>query len=236
MTVENNTSAITPGTSMAARANAAMHLGYQIPPVAGGDYGIRIVRTAADMETAQCIRHEAYVAAGGIDPRPDGRFNDVFDDRPNSDTYVLRFRGLDIGTIRTNTWTGKPGWESVPAFQVFGNRLLKHTHGERFVEMSRFAMLPGFSYLGRRSLLLLFSTAAVAAYRHHCRYIAAAVMESHIPFYESLHFIRSEAARPYPGTHNATALILMDYRASHAALASHPVLCNYITLHPPELL
>ncbi len=127
-------------------------------------------RTPAQLELAQCIRYAAYVSAGWLDPNASEMFADEFDSLPNSETHLLAYHGRAIGSMRTHVFTGEPGWDDVPARHVFGDALFKHTGGETFVEMSRFAIHPEFKVMPREAQLALMSSAVYAADKYNCRY------------------------------------------------------------------
>jgi hypothetical protein len=193
----------------------------RVPPTA---FSIRTACSDADLAMAQRIRHDAYVDAGWLAPCSDGRLADTYDAMENSQTHLLRFRDADIGTMRTTVWTGAPGWDDVPALKVFGEGLLGYTRGEHFVEMNRFAMLPGYTALGRRPLLLLFRTAVVAADDFSCGLMIASVINlPHVPFYERMGFVHIGPECAYPGLTATAALIIGDYRIERDRLLAHPV-------------
>ena len=186
------------------------------------------------METAQRIRYQAYSAAGWIDPNPEERFADPYDQLPNSQTHLLSYCGQNVGTMRASVFTGEEGWNMVPSMRVFGDRIFNHTGNERFVELNRFALLPTFTLMPRQAQLALLNNAVHAADLFSCRYMVAAVRESHVPYYQRLEFVQVELARRYLGLKFDTVLMVMDWLDAKPRLLVHH-LFHIIVKFPREI-
>ena len=189
--------------------------------VTAGGFTNRPALSPAQLTAAQEIRFRAYHGAGWIDWNEAESFGDEYDALPNAQTHVLCASGVAVGAMRTNVWTGRSGWDRVPAMRVFDLDLPRLLDGETFVELSRFAICPRFRGSTRTAQLALMNNAVHAADRHRCRYMVAAVRESHVPFYEKLEFHVRAPAVAYPGLRFATALMVMDWRDARPRLATH---------------
>ena len=185
----------------------------------------KLARNVVETRMAYSIRYRAYRAADWLDACEDELFSDPFDALPNARTYLLLKGNDPVGTMRANVWTGEAGWDDVPCLHVYGSSLLEHTQKgrERFVELSRLALVPELKAGAREAQLALFSNAAHAADVFGCRYMVAAVRSSHAAFYERVYFERRTDPIPYPGLRTTTQLMVMDWQQAAPLIKADPL-------------
>lgn len=75
----------------------------------------------------------------------------------------------------------------------------------------------------RQAQLALLNNAVYAADYYNCRFMVAAVRDSHVRYYERLEFEVVEPPRPYYGVKFNTTLMVMDWTAARPRLLGHDV-------------
>jgi hypothetical protein len=165
-----------------------------------------IADTPEAREQVYHLRYCCYSRKGSIDPRPDRRFSDPFDQTPNHFSFLVRSGPRPVATVRISVVKPALGWTESPAGKVFGDHpALESISRDSFVEASRLC----FGQQARRDIFmrLLGNMAALAEYYGAGWLIACPRME-HAPLYQRLFGFRPLAEpRPYFGVKFETQLL-----------------------------
>lgn len=175
-----------------------------------------IICTLADTpelkDSVYRLRHECYLRRGAIEPRPDGRFSDSYDQLPNHFSFLMRNPDdAAQATVRISVVRPDLGWNSAPVHKVFGDHpAFQSIASTSFVEASRLC----FGQQARREILfeLLAHMAALADF-HEVDWMVACPREEHTLIYERLFgFQQLAEPRQYFGVNFRTALLAVERR------------------------
>ncbi len=105
-------------------------------------YRARFADTAADIQTAQRLRHRAFIAESGAMPRPDGRDEDRFDDFCLHMMIEDRDSGALVATFRLLPLTSGADIAQSYSAQYYELEALRD-YDRPMLEMGRFCIAPG---------------------------------------------------------------------------------------------
>ena len=153
------------------------------------------------------LRHACYLRKGAIEPRPDGRFVDPYDEHPNHFSFLLSAESPQpLATVRISVVRPDLGWNSSPARKVFGDHPAFQLMAQgSFVEASRLC----FAQQARRDVLMqLIGNMAALADFYTVDWFMACPRVEHTEIYERLFGFRKMAPpRKYFGVSFETALL-----------------------------
>jgi len=165
----------------------------------------RLADTPETRDQVYRLRHDCYLRRGSIDPRPDGRFSDAFDQTPNHFSFLVR-NSEPLATVRISVVRPDLGWIESPVRHVFGDHpAFLAVARESFVEASRLC----FDRQARRDVLmrLLGNMAALAEF-YDVEWLVACPRMEHAPIYQRLFGFRPLAEpRPYFGVRFETQML-----------------------------
>lgn len=186
--------------------------------------GIHVVSAGNDraaLELAFGMRYRAYRAAGHIDPRASGRFDDSHDESPGAETLLAHLDGQAVGTIRILRKASHEGFDALLATKAFAGELAAALPADAHaVEINRFALEPAHQTPGSfRVKLAMLKTVLASCLVDGVRYCVAAVRDEHLRFYTHfLHMQRRSEPLDYPGLRCPTSLLVGDLSAGQARI------------------
>jgi hypothetical protein len=173
----------------------------------------RLAETEAEKEAIYRLRYDAYLNEGAIQPNPDRRVTDRFDDLPNSWIFGIHHEGVLTSSIRISVAT--PQRPETPSMDVFRDFLLPElAQGKVMVDPTRFVAdrfrarrLPELPYLTLR-------LAYVACGFFNADLGLATVRAEHQAFYRKV-FMHQPLSPPrsYPGLMKPICLMAVDYQS-----------------------
>jgi hypothetical protein len=176
-------------------------------PYTRGGLVCRVAESADSREQVYRLRHDCYLRRGSIDPRPDRKFSDSFDQTPNHFSFLVRNSAQQaLATVRISVVRPDLGWTEAPARKVFGDHPAFETLArESFVEASRLC----FGHQARRdSLMQLLGNMAALAELYEVEWLVACPRQEHAPIYQRLFGFRPLAEpRPYFGVKFDTQML-----------------------------
>ena len=135
-----------------------------------GSYTAEMCITEASRGLAFHLRYKAYLNAAAITSNPSELFTDPYDEKKNARTYLIRYEGSPVASVRSLTWSADYDWTQTP-----------------FLEINRYVVDPDFQ--GLRSLtaqMLLYRIQALSTLADACDHVIAAVRPRHVAFYRRL--------------------------------------------------
>ncbi|WP_438276612.1 N-acyl amino acid synthase FeeM domain-containing protein [Nitrobacter sp.] len=174
----------------------------------------RLMETRAERDVIYRLRYRAYLKEGAIEPNPDHKITDRFDDMPNSWIFGVYLDGALASSIRLSI--SSPEYPLCPSVDVFQDYLQQEVdQGKVMVDPTRFVADPEiagrFPELPYLTLRLCF----VACSFFHADLGLATVRPEHRTFYTRL-FNHQPLSPPrlYPGLIKPICLMAVDFPAS----------------------
>ena len=174
----------------------------------------RLMETRAERDVIYRLRYRAYLKEGAIEPNPDHKITDRFDDMPNSWIFGVYLDGVLASSIRLSI--SSPEHPLCPSVDVFQDYLQPEVdQGKVMVDPTRFVADPEiagqFPELPYLTLRLCF----VACSFFHADLGLATVRAEHRTFYTRL-FNHQPLSPPrlYPGLIKPICLMAVDFPAS----------------------
>lgn len=185
----------------------------------------RLMDTRAERDLIYRLRYRAYLKEGAIEPNPDHKITDRFDDMPNSWVFGVYLDGVLASSIRLSI--SSPESPLCPSVEVFQDYLQPEVdQGKVMVDPTRFVADPEiagrFPELPYLTLRLCF----VACSFFHADLGLATVRAEHRTFYTRL-FNHQPLSPPrlYPGLIKPICLMAVDFPASREKVfARYPYL------------
>ena len=185
----------------------------------------RLMETRAERDVIYRLRYRAYLKEGAIEPNPDHKITDRFDDMPNSWIFGVYLDGVLASSIRLSI--SSPEHPLCPSVDVFQDYLQPEVdQGKVMVDPTRFVADPEiagqFPELPYLTLRLCF----VACSFFHADLGLATVRAEHRTFYTRL-FNHQPLSPPrlYPGLIKPICLMAVDFPASREKVfARYPYL------------
>ena len=185
----------------------------------------RLMETRAERDVIYRLRYRAYLKEGAIEPNPDHKITDRFDDMPNSWIFGVYLDGVLASSIRLSI--SSPEHPLCPSVDVFQDYLQPEVdQGKVMVDPTRFVADPEiagqFPELPYLTLRLCF----VACSFFHADLGLVTVRAEHRTFYTRL-FNHQPLSPPrlYPGLIKPICLMAVDFPASREKVfARYPYL------------
>jgi hypothetical protein len=185
----------------------------------------RLVETEADKDAVYRLRYDAYLREGAIEPNPNHKISDRFDDMPNSWTFGIYFDGVLTSSIRISV--GSPDYPETPSMDVFPD-LLKPViaQGKVFVDPTRFVADAARARLFPELPYMTVRLAYVACSYFNADLGLATVRVEHQAFYRRVFMHEAlTGPRTYPGLIKPICLMAVDFpEMREKVFARYPVL------------
>jgi len=176
-----------------------------------------IARTEQELDQVYKLRYACYRRKNSIDPRPDERFKDPFDELESNFSFLVRGAEKEpLATVRISVVHPSLHWTDSPAQHVYGDHPeLRRISAESYVEASRLCFGP----LARRDAFvrLLGNMAALADF-YDVGWLVACPRVEHAATYQRMFgFAPLADPRQYYGVKFETQLLgirrtaLQDY-------------------------
>jgi hypothetical protein len=166
-----------------------------------------LAETAEDLDRVYRLRYACYRRKESIDPRPDERFSDRYDELSNHFSFLARQAGGDpLATVRISVVRPDLGWMTAPSHKVFGDHpAFQQIARGSFVEASRLC----FGEQARRDVLMqVVSYLAALADYYEVDSLVACPRVEHSPIYQRLFgFVQLAEPRQYFGVKFSTSLL-----------------------------
>lgn len=166
------------------------------------------------------LRHDAFTAEGQIDPLPDGRMADCYDDMSNALNFATVYQGEFAGAIRLHLATApygrSPAGDAFPDVKLMAGSIL---------DVSRLVTAPLFRGALRVALPLVTMRIAAMAIKHYTPdVLTVTVRPEHVPWYERNIFAKQVTEpRAYPMLKKSIVLMTMDCQEAYAPMLKlHP--------------
>lgn len=182
-----------------------------------------LVTTPDQAHTCFALRHAAYLAAGAIEPRPDGLFRDAYDGQPHCTSWLLCDGDRSVGSLRTNVYSEAFGWRPTAAQERYADAIEAAIGRSSYLESNRFVMDPECVVPSIEPILVLFQRLCEQALLHQCRYFLTAVRQRHVKFYQRLFVDPISDLRTYPGLKAQMVLMGGATAEMHAKLLTDPM-------------
>ena len=189
-------------------------------PAPGWRTVCRLAETPEDRDEVFRLRHVCYLRDRSIEPRPEGRFHDSFDERPNNFSFLARNASLQaVATVRITVVRPDLGWDDAPSRHVFGgHEIFEDVARSSFVEASRLC----FARTARRdSFIRLLGNMAALADLFRVEWLVACPRVEHAHSYQKLFGFQPLAEpRPYFGVNFRTGLLAVRRKVLRARVRS----------------
>lgn len=171
----------------------------------------RLAETEAEKEAIYELRYRAYLHEGAIEPRPDRRLTDRFDESSHSWVFGIFVDGTLASSLRISV--ASPDHPDSPAVDAFPDILLPElARGKTIVDPNRFVADPNqrLPHLPYMTLRLAY----VACSYFNADIGTATARAEHQAFYRRV-FLHEPLCppRPYPTLTKPLALMAVDYPA-----------------------
>lgn len=166
-----------------------------------------LAETPAALDDVYRLRHCCYLRSGAIEPRPDQRFHDAYDQLPNHFNFLLRKPGEgSLATVRISVVHPQRNWNRAPSISVFGDHpSFSEIAGRSFVEASRLCFGKN---AGRDLFYRLLGNMTAMADRYEVEWLVACPRVEHSAVYQRLFGFRPLAPpRKYFGVNFETELL-----------------------------
>ena len=197
-----------------------MALGRSPDPLDQVDY--RLAQTPEQKDEIYRLRYRAYLREGAIQPSPDGRVIDQFEDAPNAWTFGVYFQGELYSSIRVSVLTSE--WRMSPSVELFGDVLHpKLDKGMVIIDSTRFVADPEKARNFPELPYVTVRLGSMAGVHFNADYGLAIVRPEHQAFYRRV-FLHETWCEPrlYPGLVKPVGLM-----AAHLPTVRDKVLARY---------
>jgi hypothetical protein len=172
----------------------------------------RLAETEAEKDAIYRMRYTAYLNEGAIEPNPDRKVTDRFDDLPNSWIFGIFYESVLTSSIRISVAT--PDHPETPSMGVFPDLLKPElARGKILVDPTRFvadhARADRFLELPYLTLRLAY----VACEYFRADLGLASVRAEHQSFYRRVFMHTISPPRNYPGLTKPIGLMAIDFPA-----------------------
>lgn len=185
----------------------------------------RLAETPAEREEIYRLRYDAYLKEGAIEPNPDRRITDRYDDLPNSWIFGVYYEGMLASSIRISVASQQ--YPETPSMAVFPDLLEPElAAGKVMVDPTRFVADPARAKRFPELPYMTLRLAYVACSYFNADLGLATVRPEHQGFYRRvfMHQAMSEP-RVYPGLVKPICLMAVDFpRMRDAVFARYPYL------------
>jgi N-acyl-L-homoserine lactone synthetase len=164
----------------------------------------------ADKAAIYRLRHEAYMRAGTVEPRPSGMFHDAMDEKDNAWLIGLFIDGELAGALRLHISASVLA--PLPELTSFSDLIEPHlAAGQTLIDGSRFVSRLEFSQRYSEIPYLTIRPTLLAAEFFAADYGIAGCLAEHQAFYHRLFgAVTWSAPRPYPHFKRPMALVAYD--------------------------
>jgi hypothetical protein len=197
-----------------------MALGRSPDPLDQVDY--RLAQTPEQKDEIYRLRYRAYLREGAIQPSPDGRVIDQFEDAPNAWTFGVYFQGELYSSIRVSVLTSE--WRMSPSVELFGDVLHPQLDkGRVIIDSTRFVADPEKARNFPELPYVTVRLGSMAGVHFNADYGLAIVRPEHQAFYRRV-FLHETWCEPrlYPGLVKPVGLM-----AAHLPTVRDRVLARY---------
>ena len=197
-----------------------MALGRSPDPLDQVDY--RLAQTPEEKDEIYRLRYRAYLREGAIQPSPDGRVIDQFEDAPNAWTFGVYFHGELYSSIRVSVLTSE--WRMSPSVELFGDVLHPELDkGRVIIDSTRFVADPEKARNFPELPYVTVRLGSMAGVHFNADYGLAIVRPEHHAFYRRV-FLHESWCEPrtYPGLLKPVGLM-----AAHLPTVRDRVLARY---------
>ena len=197
-----------------------MAMGRSPDPLDQVDY--RLAQTPEQKDEIYRLRYRAYLREGAIQPSPDGRVIDQFEDAPNAWTFGVYFQGELYSSIRVSVLTSE--WRMSPSVELFGDVLHPHLDkGRVIIDSTRFVADPEKARIFPELPYVTVRLGSMAGVHFNADYGLAIVRPEHQAFYRRV-FLHETWCEPrlYPGLVKPVGLM-----AAHLPTVRDKVLARY---------
>jgi hypothetical protein len=165
---------------------------------------------AKDKDAIYALRYEAYLAEGAIDPNPEKRFHDAYDDMDNCWIFGVHLDGELVSAIRFHVISKQS--RKGPALDVFPELVSPLIEsGMTIVDPTRLVVSRDASRRHPELAYLTVRVACMAAEYFNAVKCLATVRVEHEAFYRRIFdFVPACAPRPYPTLKRPIALMFGD--------------------------
>ncbi|HZP20120.1 MAG TPA: hypothetical protein VFB16_07895 [Bauldia sp.] len=166
-----------------------------------------------DREAIFRLRHRAYLAEGAIEPRPDGRFADEFDELGNTWIFGVYLDGELVSSIRVGVATRE--YPTVASLAPFREHLIPELEaGKVIVDPTRHVVDRAMAGRYPHLVYMTMRLGWLGAEYFQADILLAAVRTEHQAFYRKVGGHRVVCgARPYPGLTKPLSLMTLDFPA-----------------------
>lgn len=167
--------------------------------------------TEEEKITAYNIRYQAYTTVGYNPVCTHGLFTDIYDEKPNNISFLLKDNGKPVATVRASILHRPFGWGDIPCKGGFEPEFaVLEKEYDTIIEMGRLAVTPELRGLESVAPLALFSNIYMIDERFGRTAIVCGSSKKHKRFYERLGMKSLCGFAPRPNT--AIDLTLMAKR------------------------
>jgi hypothetical protein len=175
-------------------------------------------RDLSELERIYRMRYASYSREGALPPGAPEIFKDRYDESPNGRTYALYVNRQLSSTIRLHV--AGPDQPEMPAETVFRDQLDPLlAAGATIIDPTRFVSEETAARLYPKLPYVTVRVGWMACEYFNADYVLATVRAEHQSFYKRLfgHKVLCEP-RPYPSLAKPISLMILDYRATRAAV------------------
>lgn len=174
--------------------------------------------TPADKEAIYRLRHDAYMRAGTVEPRPSGLFHDAMDETDNAWLIGLFIDGELAGALRLHISASLNA--PLPERASFTDLIEPHlAAGRTLIDGSRFVSRLEFSQRYSEIPYLTIRPTLLAADFFAADYGVAGCLAEHQAFYHRLFGAETwSAPRPYPNFKRSMALVAYNCNRQREAI------------------
>lgn len=170
-----------------------------------------LCNTEEEKITAYNIRYQAYTTVGYNPICTRGQFTDIFDEKPNNFTFLLKDGRKPVGTVRASILHRPLGWVDILCKGGFEREFAKLEQDyDTIIEMGRLAVLPKLRGIKSMAPLALFSTIYMIDERFGKTAIVCGSSKKHKRFYERMGMKSLCGFAPRPNTAIDLTLMAKD--------------------------
>jgi hypothetical protein len=171
----------------------------------------RLAQTPAEREDIYNLRYRAYLREGAVEPSPEQRVTDQYDDLPNSWTFGIYIRDELYSSVRISVLTSE--WRQSCSAEAFGELLNSRLdRGETIIDPTRFVADPEKAKRFPELPYVTLRLAYLACEYFNADIGLAIVRAEHQAFYRRV-FMHKTIAEPrfFPGLLKPVGLMAADF-------------------------